>query len=88
MFPANLHLIRAATAHDWKALRDLAAASGAPPLTGRILVGEVRGAVAAAVSRDNRRTIADPELRAVLTSLAHGLSFTTGAPRLPEPSET
>jgi hypothetical protein len=36
---------------------------------------------------DGLRTIADPELRAVLTSLAHGLSFTTGAPRLPEPSE-
>jgi hypothetical protein len=36
---------------------------------------------------DGLRTIADPELRAVLESLAHGLSFTTGAPRLPEPSE-
>ena len=36
---------------------------------------------------DGLRTIADPELRAVLTSLAHGLSFTTGAPRLPETSE-
>ncbi len=36
---------------------------------------------------DGLRTIADPELRAVLESLAHGLSFTTGAPRLPETSE-
>ena len=36
---------------------------------------------------DSLRSIGDPELRAVLESLAKGLSFTTGAPRLPEPSE-
>jgi hypothetical protein len=36
---------------------------------------------------DSLRAVADPELRAVLESLAHGLSFTTGVPRLPEPSE-
>jgi hypothetical protein len=36
---------------------------------------------------DSLRAVGDPELRAVLESLATGLSFTTGAPRLPEPSE-
>ena len=36
---------------------------------------------------DSLRSVGDPELRAVLESLAEGLSFTTGAPRLPEPSE-
>jgi hypothetical protein len=36
---------------------------------------------------DGLRAIGDPELRAVLESLATGLAFTTGAPRLPEPSE-
>ena len=36
---------------------------------------------------DSLRAVGDPELRAVLESLAQGLSFTTGAPRLPEPSE-
>ncbi len=36
---------------------------------------------------DSLRSVGDPELRAVLESLAQGLSFTTGAPRLPEPSE-
>ena len=36
---------------------------------------------------DSLRAVGDPELRAVLESLAEGLSFTTGAPRLPEPSE-
>jgi hypothetical protein len=36
---------------------------------------------------DSLRAVADPELRAVLESLATGLAFTTGAPRLPESSE-
>jgi hypothetical protein len=36
---------------------------------------------------DSLRSVSDPELRAVLESLAEGLSFTTGAPRLPESSE-
>jgi hypothetical protein len=36
---------------------------------------------------DGLRAVADPELRAVLESLATGLAFTTGAPRLPEPTE-
>jgi hypothetical protein len=35
---------------------------------------------------DSLRAIGDPELRAVLESLAAGLSLTVGPPKLPEPS--
>jgi hypothetical protein len=62
VFPANSHVIRPATADDAMALRLLAAVSGASALTGRILVAEVGGVVAAALSRDQQRTIADPAL--------------------------
>jgi antirestriction protein ArdC len=70
VFPANSHVVRPATAHDAKALRKLAALSAARPLAGRVLVAEVRGFVAAAVSRDELRTIADPSLApAYLTTI-------------------
>jgi hypothetical protein len=36
---------------------------------------------------DSLRAIGDPELRAVLESLAQGLSLTAGVPRLPEKTE-
>jgi hypothetical protein len=36
---------------------------------------------------DSLRAIGDPELRAVLESLAQGLSLTAGVPRLPEKAE-
>ena len=62
VFSANSHLVRPATAHDEKALRKLASISGVRPLAGRVLVAEVRGVIAAAISRDGRRTIADPAL--------------------------
>jgi hypothetical protein len=70
VFPANAHPVRPATAHDAMALRKLAAISGARPLAGRILIAEVRGVVAAAISRDDLRTIADPALApAYLTTI-------------------
>jgi hypothetical protein len=70
MFSANSHLVRPATAHDANALRKLAAISPARPLAGRILVAEVRGVVAAAISCDELRTIADPALApAYLTAI-------------------
>jgi len=58
MYPANSHTIRPATVHDGHALQRLAAPGR--PLAGRILVAEVRGAVAAAISREDLRTLADP----------------------------
>jgi antirestriction protein ArdC len=70
VLPANVHVIRPATAHDAAALRKLAAVSGARPLAGRVLVAEVGGVVAAAISRDERRTIADLALApAYLTAM-------------------
>src|SRR4051812_44655428 len=72
MFPANSHVIRRATADDAMALRHLAAVTHAQPLTGRILVAEVRGVVAAALARDEHRTICDHALAPVyLTTMLH-----------------
>jgi hypothetical protein len=62
VFSANAHPVRPATADDAVALRRLAAAAGARPLEGRVLVAEVGGEIAAAISSDERRTIADPAL--------------------------
>ena len=59
MYPANSHVIRPATADDAVILRRIAFLDGREPLTGRVYVAEVYGAVAAAISRDDRRTIAD-----------------------------
>jgi antirestriction protein ArdC len=89
VFPANSHLVRPATAHDANALRKLAVVSGARPLAGRVLVAEVRGVVAAASSRDELRTIADPALApAYLTTIlrlrADALAAVARQPRLAE----
>lgn len=62
VFSANAHPVRSATADDAIALRRIAAAAGARALEGRVLVAEVGGVLAAAISRDERRTIADPAL--------------------------
>jgi hypothetical protein len=59
MFPANYPLIRAATADDAAVLRALAMADGHGQLRGRILVAERHGEVVAAISREDRRTIAN-----------------------------
>jgi hypothetical protein len=59
MFPANLHNVRVATAADDHALRRLAKANDRSPLEGRIVVAEVSGHVAAAMSRDDGRLLID-----------------------------
>jgi hypothetical protein len=60
MLAANTYVIRLATEHDAADLRRLAALDGARPLTGRILIGELDGAPAAALSLKTGRSIADP----------------------------
>ena len=60
MFPANAYIIRLATPDDAPALRRLAALDEAKPLTGRILVGELHGEPAAALSLKTNASIADP----------------------------
>jgi hypothetical protein len=89
VFPANSPVIRPATAQDAIALRRLAAVSGARPLAGRVLVAETRDVVVAALSRDDRRTIADRALAPVhaTTSLrlrADALAAVALQPRLAE----
>jgi hypothetical protein len=89
VFPANSHVIRPATADDSMALRRLAAAAGASVLGGRILVAEVDGVVAAALSRDENRTIADGALApSYLTGMlqlrAYGLAAVERQPSLAE----
>ena len=89
MFPANSHVIRPATAEDAMALRQLAVLAGASALAGRILVAEVDGVVAAALSRDEKRTIADhaldpAHLTAMLRLRAHALAAVERQPSLAE----
>jgi hypothetical protein len=70
MYAANSHVIRPATPTDEHALRRIAKQAGRRALDGRIMVAEVRGAVAAAMSRDDHRAIADTAIApAYLTTL-------------------
>jgi hypothetical protein len=62
MYPASHHLIRPATHADALMLRRLAYLDRQPPLTGRIHVVELHGTVVAAISCEERRTIADRAL--------------------------
>ena len=60
MFAANTYGIRFTTEDDADALRALANVDSAAPLTGRILIGEIAGSPAAALSLDDDRAVADP----------------------------
>ena len=59
MYPANSHVIRPASASDRMALRRLATHAGQSPLRGHVLIGEIKGRPAAAVSLDDLRVISD-----------------------------
>ena len=60
MFPADAYVIRLATERDAAALRRLAILDEARPLTGRVLIGEIAGEPAAALSLKTGAAIADP----------------------------
>ena len=60
MFPADLYIIRLATEADAATVRHLAVLDSAKPLTGRVLIGELDGAPAAALSLKTNVAIADP----------------------------
>ena len=60
MFPADTFAIRLATEDDTAALRRLAALDSARPLTGRVLIGELHGEPAAALSLKTGVAVADP----------------------------
>jgi hypothetical protein len=60
MYAANTYKIRMATDDDAEALRRLAELDSQRPLGGRIMIGELDGAPAAALALDTGRAIADP----------------------------
>ena len=62
MLPANKYVLRLATEHDAADLRRLALLDSARPLTGRVLIGELDGTPAAALSLKTGRAVADPFL--------------------------
>ena len=62
MLSSNAFVIRLASDADELTLRRLAMKSRQAPLTGMILVGEIKGEIAAAISLADNRRIADPML--------------------------
>jgi hypothetical protein len=60
MFPTNAYVIRQATVDDEGALRRLAELAGRRPLSGPVLIGEIGGIPAAAVSLPDGQIAADP----------------------------
>lgn len=60
MFAANTYLIRPATDDDATSLSRLAEVDSYKPLTGRMLIGQIDGVPAAAMSLSDGRVIADP----------------------------
>ena len=60
MLPANAYVIRQATVDDEGVLRRLAELDGRPPLVGPVLIGEIGGIPAAAVSLADGSIAADP----------------------------
>ena len=89
MFRANAYVIRLATEQDAAALRRLAALDEARPLTGRVLIGEIAGEPAAALSLKTGAAIADPferteELRVHMRMRASALEAVEREPSLRE----
>jgi hypothetical protein len=60
MYPANTHVIRLATEEDTGTLTRLAQVDSQRPLGGDVLIGEVDGKTAAAISLTDSRVISDP----------------------------
>jgi hypothetical protein len=63
MYPPSAYRIRYATAVDADALKRLAAHNGRAPLSGRVLIGQLDGTLAAALSLSNGSVITDPSRR-------------------------
>ena len=61
MYPANAYVIRQATIDDQHTLERIAELDGQRPLSsGRVLIGEIDGLPAAAISLSDGRVVADP----------------------------
>ena len=89
MFAANTYKLRFATEEDADALRRLAELDSRTPLAGRVLIGEIAGSPAAALSLGDDRVIADPfrrtdHLVACLRIRAGAIRAHEGTPSLSE----
>jgi hypothetical protein len=89
MYASNSYTIRIATDDDAEALRRLATLDSKAPLEGTVVVGEIAGRAAAAVSLTDDRAIADPfipsaHLLATLRLRAHALNAVERTPSLRE----
>jgi hypothetical protein len=60
MFPANAYVMRSSAAADAPAVREIARLDSQRPLHGRVLIGEIDGRPAAAISLEDSRVVADP----------------------------
>jgi hypothetical protein len=60
MYPANVFVIRESTQADEQALRQLAELDNKQPLSGRVMIGELHGEPAVAVSMADGRTVSHP----------------------------
>ena len=60
MFPANAYVVRLASERDAQAVRELAELDGSHPLIEPVLIGEIHGRPAAAISLTDDRVVADP----------------------------
>ena len=88
MVPANTYVLRLATPSDDSALERIAGLDGQRPLAGSVLLGEIDGKPAAAVSMDDGRVVADPfqltdPLVRVLTLRRRALLAYAETPSLP-----
>ena len=89
MFPADSFVIRLATEHDATAVRRLAALDSARPLSGRVLIGELDGEPAAALSLKTGAMVANPfrhtaALRSHMRVRASAVEAVTREPSLRE----
>jgi hypothetical protein len=87
MYAANSYVLRLANEADAPDLTRLAALDSQAPLTGSILIGELHGEPAAALSLADGRSIADPfrptaHLVATMRVRAHGLHAVEHMPSL------
>jgi hypothetical protein len=89
MFPANAYVIRTATEEDVRALSQLAQLDSQRPLGGNVLIGEIDGDRAAAISLNDNRVISDPfqhtvQLAQMLRMRAASLTAAAETPSLRE----
>ena len=87
MFAANTYLFRLATEQDAVTIARLAEGQSQPPLSGRVLIGQIDGRTAAAISLDDGRTVADQSgaawhVLACLRIRAHALRTYEATPSL------